>query len=125
MSTCPTCQGPMRPLFTGMFCPRDCDRSTARSARNEFLFLHCGIQYRVIRLTGNDPIPAEAVYGWSLSSGSEPYQNSDLPMKEVLDALAQHRKKFAHQFPGWTIDQAIREVLRGYDMLAFVPLPSG
>jgi hypothetical protein len=23
---CPTCSGPMKPLFTSWFCPRDCDR---------------------------------------------------------------------------------------------------
>ncbi|MFA6159156.1 MAG: hypothetical protein WC763_06055 [Candidatus Paceibacterota bacterium] len=27
--TCPACGGPMSPLFTGSFCPRDCDRPRA------------------------------------------------------------------------------------------------
>lgn len=26
MNNCPTCSGPMVPLFTGSFCPKDCDR---------------------------------------------------------------------------------------------------
>lgn len=110
MSTCPTCNGPMRPLFTGSFCPRDCDRPTTRSAQEEYLFLYSGIKYRVIRLTVDDPIPAEAAWGWCLSSKSEPYQSADLPTEEVLDALAQYRKKFAHQVPGWIIDQPMREM---------------
>lgn len=30
MSTpCPSCHGPMVPLFSSLFCPRDCDRRTA------------------------------------------------------------------------------------------------
>jgi hypothetical protein len=27
--TCPACKGPMKPLFTGFFCPKDCDRPKA------------------------------------------------------------------------------------------------
>lgn len=35
MSTCPTCKTPMKPLFTGMYCPRDCDLTArARGAGN-------------------------------------------------------------------------------------------
>ena len=26
MNTCPVCNGPMKPLFTSMYCPADCDR---------------------------------------------------------------------------------------------------
>lgn len=32
MSECPVCKGPMKPLFTGSYCPKDCDRPGAKLA---------------------------------------------------------------------------------------------
>jgi hypothetical protein len=29
-ATCPACKGPMKPLFTGFYCPKDCDRPFMR-----------------------------------------------------------------------------------------------
>ena len=33
---CDVCKGPMKPLFTGHFCPNDCDRPGAKPAMREF-----------------------------------------------------------------------------------------
>ena len=30
---CDVCKGPMKPLFTGHFCPNDCDRPAVKAAR--------------------------------------------------------------------------------------------
>lgn len=32
MSECPVCKGPMKPLFTGSYCPKDCDRPNVKAA---------------------------------------------------------------------------------------------
>lgn len=32
MISCPTCGGPMKPLFTSTFCPRECDLRTTTAA---------------------------------------------------------------------------------------------
>lgn len=37
---CPVCSGPMKPLFTGFFCPKDCDRAapSTGSGIDRFVF---------------------------------------------------------------------------------------
>ena len=61
MSLCPTCRGEMRPLFSGEFCPKDCDRPAPQSrcppGGNALPYLHIdavtGRKWEVTRVPGS------------------------------------------------------------------------
>lgn len=38
MNTCPTCSGPMKPLFQSFFCPQDCDRKPPPEPKYGYVF---------------------------------------------------------------------------------------
>lgn len=60
MNICNICGSSMKPLFTGFYCPKDCDRPRS---------LHSWERYKdtnwyYIELKIGDRIPDEATHGW-------------------------------------------------------------
>ena len=49
---CPVCKGPMKPLFNGLFCPRDCDRRP-RQTSGSLSLQHDGLDYWAVDCDGN------------------------------------------------------------------------
>ena len=92
----------MRPLFTGSYCPRDCDRIPAgigSTGHQHFLVLR-GKTYRAIRIEPGQRFPREAIYGWRLHGKDHgPAEDPDLPMEELLREIYKLRRLVNE--PGW------------------------
>lgn len=103
-ASCAVCGGPMRPLFTGSYCPRDCDRAPTVAGPNghhHFLTLK-GNTYRAVRIEKGQTFPREAIYGWRLHGKVHgPAEDPDLPMEEVLQEIYRLRSADPLGQPGW------------------------
>lgn len=95
MSTCPVCNGPMKPLFTGSFCPKDCDRPNHKAA--EIAVAQDLIAKPKAWVTANaNVIPWGG--GWGF-----PTMSKYVPAKgQCPDAMC--RGKGVHQYSSFTTD---------------------
>lgn len=124
MQACPKCGGPMKPLFIGSFCPRDCDRpagpTPAVSGDVAYRFVCGGKSYRVFRVETGGRFPSGTTYGWHLNGSGLMREDSRLPMDELLAELAKHRTHPGAR-PGWLVDAGNRGITMPCPTLAFIP----
>ena len=119
---CPTCHGPMKPLFTGSFCPRDCDRpAAATSARQHLLRGIGGSDWLVERVEVDGTVPQTATHGWGLYPGGLPGENERDSIERLIEDLHVRWKRHVTPgyFPPWRISDMIRHHPREHAMLTF------
>lgn len=72
MATCDVCGGPMRPLFTGSFCPKDCDSRAAKAQSEpwELEVVLDAVLWRFKRFdVSREKVPLVATHGiWACGS---------------------------------------------------------
>lgn len=62
-TTCTFCGGAMKPLFSGYFCPKDCDRKPSLGDLTTF-WTWFNQKYRVQFVSTGELIPVWATHGW-------------------------------------------------------------
>lgn len=97
MLTCPTCKGHMKPLFTGFFCPNDCDRTPRPlKSTDAFIHVHDGTRWQVWLADSIDRVlPLEAQRGWWISKSDN--------WKQTAERLI---NQYHPQPPGWNFHNA-------------------
>lgn len=68
---CPTCNGPMRALFTGAFCPTGCDRTRAMPSNDQGWITRSDWVWEYTIVPNGGGLPAGAEYGWYVMTGEE------------------------------------------------------
>lgn len=77
MHNCLTCGGQMKPLFTGWFCPRDCDRKPASPLSNglEWKPWPADPSWHYAIVMRFEDLPVRARGAWWVDKGSPPKPN--------------------------------------------------
>lgn len=92
----------MRPLFTGMFCPRDCDRPGSSAQDRHVLRGIDGDDWLVQRVEPDQPIPRGFTRGWWLHKGGISTEDADNSVEDLVELLQEHWRHRSRA-PGWNI----------------------
>ena len=97
---CPTCSGPMTPMISSWFCPRDCDRPAAKPASTWVTTLAYPVMLRgqtwlATVVPPGTQVLSIATHGWWISK-------TDKIDEVALQALVDHESRWGSTFP-WKI----------------------
>lgn len=94
---CSSCNGPMVPMISSWFCPKDCDRLPSVTT------VYRGKVWNVSLIHAGQNLPPEATHGWCLTShdsGLSGYSRT-MSLQQVMARLQEYDIWKNSPFPGW------------------------
>lgn len=118
MNECVTCGRTMQPLFTGMFCPNDCDRRRIPGGSSGILrATFQGQTWLVKRVRPDEKYPTWMTRSWILLPVGDRCRNEDASDEELV---RHHQARWPNDWPG-IHDMRRDPDTRNYTILAFGP----
>lgn len=110
---CAICLGKLQPLFTGLFCPRDCDRVSREQIPGSIVFSFAGKEWIGKRVPRGVSIPRQATHAWVLLDISTVgWQDSNA---SDLDIISAYVKRYSANRPVPGFDLTPETIQEGRD----------